>query len=171
MTCKKGLMMIVFLYLISLAKTSFVTVKAQQTCVRVNENSAVNLTCLFTNGQGNVSDDVKVSWTHNSTLTRNNSNKNITGVYTTWNATTRSGQTVLHIPAVSKEQEGTYTCVVLISGSTDYKKINIEVINSTQEDNVETTTETTVENKTDTIRYVSACNVLTFIIMLVSVLI
>lgn len=153
--------MIVFLCLISLAKTSFVTVQALQTCVRVNENSAVNLTCLFTNGQGNVPDNVKVSWTHN------NSNKNITVVYTTWNETTRSGRTVLHIPTVSKEQEGTYTCVVLISGSTDYKKINIEVINSTQEDNVETT----VENKTDTIRYVSACNVLTFIIMLVSVLI
>ncbi|QZW33484.1 MPPV-176 Ig-like domain protein [Magpiepox virus 2] len=48
-------------------------------------------------------------------MTRNNSNKNITGVYTTWNATTRSGRTVLYIPAISKEQEGTYTCIVLIS--------------------------------------------------------
>ncbi|QRM15799.1 ig-like domain protein [Albatrosspox virus] len=168
MTCKKGLMMIVFLCLISLAKTSFVTVQAQQTCVRVNENSAVNLTCSFTDGQGTGSDDVKVIWTHNSILTRNNSNKEVKdGVNTTWNATTRSGQTVLHIPTVSKEQEGTYTCVVWISGSTDYKKINIEVINNTQGDNVETT----VENKTDTIRYVSACNILTLIIMLVSVLI
>ncbi|UOX38626.1 immunoglobulin-like domain protein [Finch poxvirus] len=163
---KKGLMLMVFLYLISLAKTSFVTVQTQQTCLRVNENSAVNLTCSFTDKQGNESDEVKVSWTHNSTLTRNNSNKE-EGVYTTWNATSRTGQTVLSIPAVSKEQEGTYTCVVWISDSADYKKITLQIINSAQGGNVETT----VENKTDTIRYTSTYNIFTLIIMLVSVLI
>ncbi|UWX11326.1 CRPV-217 [Crowpox virus] len=164
---KKGLMLIVFLCLISLVKTSFVTVQVQQTYLRVSENSSVNLTCSFADKQGNESDQVKVSWVHKTNSISNNSNKEVKDrVYITWNSTTRVGQTILIIPTVSKEQKGTYTCVVFISGSTDYKKIDLEVINNTQGDN----TETTVENKTDTIRYVGTCNVLTFIIMLVSVL-
>ncbi|QRM15444.1 Ig-like domain protein [Mudlarkpox virus] len=97
-----------------------------------------------------------------------NDNKQIKeGIKTTWNITRRAGITVLHIPAVSKEKEGTYTCLVLISGSVDYKKIYLQIINNAQEDDIENKTETDIENKTDTIRYAIICNILILITILV----
>ncbi|AYP74176.1 Ig-like domain protein [Fowlpox virus] len=164
---RKESIVIIFLCLISVARTSFVKVEAVKTCLQVYENSDVNITCSFTDEHKHEReigpDKVKVSWIYNTNLTSRDNKQIKEGIKTTWNTTRRAGLTVLHMPTVSKEKEGTYTCLVLISGSVDYKKIYLQVINNAQEDGIESN----VENKTDTIRYAIICNILILITILV----
>lgn len=146
---KKELMVIVFLSLINLSR-SFVEVKTPNDYLRVPEKSNTTLTCLFTDNQGAGIDEVIAKWKHDNQEIKEE-------IETTWDMISQIGQTRLHIPIVSKQQEGKYTCTVLIRGSFDYKNIQVQSVNMTQKN--------TIENKAETIFYTSMCNVLLFVII------
>lgn len=141
---KKELILIVFLCLINIAR-AFVLVNTPDSYLLVPRNSSINITCTFTDDQGAGVDALRVSWK------REDDNQEIKeGIETTWNETSQLGETRLHIPNVTNEEQK-YTCLVYINGSTDYKHIKIQSINNI--------TESSLENKVEITPYMQQVNI------------
>ncbi|AXY04567.1 V-type Ig domain containing protein [Fowlpox virus] len=129
---KKQLMLIVFLSFINLLQ-SFVLVNTPSVYIIVPRNSSINLTCDFTDDKGYGIDAVRVTWTR--------SDKRIEEeIETTWNETSQVGETVLHVPSVSEEEEK-FRCLVYVNLSVDYKNIKIQTIDITQKVNLDSVLE------------------------------
>ncbi|UOX38625.1 IgI 3 NCAM-1 [Finch poxvirus] len=142
---KKELLLLVFLGLINVSR-AFVLVNTPDSYLLVPRNSSINVTCTFTDDQGAGTDTVSVSWS------RENDNQDIKeGIDTNWNETSQLGETRLHIPNVTNEEEE-YLCLVYINGSTDYKRINIQGINNI-------THEKTLDNKVEVTPYMEEVNI------------
>ncbi|QZW33373.1 MPPV-085 Ig-like domain protein [Magpiepox virus 2] len=120
-TYKKELMLILLLHLMNLSISFLVVDVPSVPYLLTPENSDAQLTCMFKdNVRTGSGDNLNVYWVLLG------SDKKIThGISSNWNNKTRVGKTTLHMHNVTKEKEGKYRCIVWVSGSFDYKYVEL----------------------------------------------
>ncbi|UWX11217.1 CRPV-108 [Crowpox virus] len=121
---RKELILALLICLINIVKP-FVEVRTPEPYLLVPKNSDVELICTFTDDQKAKLRELTVTW-------KKGERESITQeVKTTWDEKNQIGTTILKLSNVTEGNEGDYTCIVVIKGSFDYKKIKLQTFNAT----------------------------------------